>query len=59
MANQGDGTFVQAARFEDSGTTEHILPVDLDGDGLLAFAGPAVALTSPYRIWRRNASMLA
>jgi enediyne biosynthesis protein E4 len=35
MANQGDGTFVQAARFEDSGTTEHILPVDLDGDGLL------------------------
>lgn len=35
MANQGDGTFIQAARFEDSGTTEHILPVDLDGDGLL------------------------
>ena len=35
MANQGDGTFVQAARFEGSGTTEHILPVDLDGDGRL------------------------
>ena len=35
MANQGDGTFVQAARFDSSGTTEHILPVDLDGDGQL------------------------
>jgi hypothetical protein len=35
MANQGDGTFIQAARFEGSGTTEHILPVDLDGDGRL------------------------
>jgi hypothetical protein len=35
MANQGDGTFRQAARFDSSGTTEHILPVDLDGDGLL------------------------
>ena len=35
MANQGDGTFREAARFDASGTTEHILPVDLDGDGLL------------------------
>jgi hypothetical protein len=35
MANQGDGTFRQAARLDSSGTTEHILPVDLDGDGLL------------------------
>jgi len=35
MANQGDGRFAEAARFEGSGTTEHILPVDLDGDGLL------------------------
>ena len=35
MANQGDGTFRESARFENSGTTEHILPVDLDGDGLL------------------------
>jgi hypothetical protein len=35
MANQGDGTFVEAARFEDTGTTEQVLAVDLDGDGLL------------------------
>ncbi len=35
MANRGDGSFVEAARFDDSGTTEHVLPVDLDGDGLL------------------------
>jgi hypothetical protein len=35
MANQGDGTFREIARLESSGTTEHILPVDLDGDGLL------------------------
>jgi hypothetical protein len=35
MANQGDGTFREVARFDGSGTTEHILPVDLDGDGLL------------------------
>lgn len=35
MANQGDGTFVMAARFADAGLTEHVLPVDLDGDGLL------------------------
>jgi hypothetical protein len=35
MANQGDGTFVEAARFDDSGLTEHVLPVDLDGDGRL------------------------
>jgi hypothetical protein len=35
MANQGDGTFVEAARFTDSGTTEQVLAVDLDGDGLL------------------------
>ena len=35
MANRGDGTFQEAARFDDSGMTEHVLPVDLDGDGLL------------------------
>jgi hypothetical protein len=35
MANQGDGTFREAARFDGSGTTEHVLAVDLDGDGLL------------------------
>jgi hypothetical protein len=35
MANQGDGTFREAARFDGSGMTEHVLPVDLDGDGLL------------------------
>jgi hypothetical protein len=35
MANRGDGTFREAARFDNSGTTEHILPVDLDGDGQL------------------------
>jgi enediyne biosynthesis protein E4 len=35
MANRGDGTFVEAARLEGSGTTQHVLPVDLDGDGLL------------------------
>ena len=34
-ANQGDGRFVLAVRLPDPGTTEHILPVDLDGDGLL------------------------
>jgi len=35
MANHGDGTFEEAARFDDSGHTEHVLAVDLDGDGLL------------------------
>jgi hypothetical protein len=35
MANQGNGSFVQVARFDNSGTTEQVLPVDLDGDGLL------------------------
>src|SRR5450432_215009 len=35
MANQGDGTFREAARFEGTGTTEQVLAVDLDGDGLL------------------------
>jgi hypothetical protein len=34
-ANQGDATFREAARLADPGTTEHVLPVDLDGDGLL------------------------
>jgi hypothetical protein len=33
--NQGDGRFREAARLTDPGTTEHILPVDLDSDGLL------------------------
>lgn len=35
MSNRGDGRFDEAARFAESGTTEHVLPVDLDGDGLL------------------------
>ena len=35
MANRGDGTFVEALRLDDSGLTEHVLPVDLDGDGQL------------------------
>lgn len=35
MVNQGDGRFALAARLEGSGTTEHVLPVDLDGDGRL------------------------
>ena len=35
MANLGNGTFTQVAKFDDSGTTQHVLPVDLDGDGLL------------------------
>jgi hypothetical protein len=35
MANQGSGTFEEAARFDESGMTEHILASDLDGDGRL------------------------
>jgi enediyne biosynthesis protein E4 len=35
MANGGDGRFTEAARLEGAGTTEHVLPVDLDGDGRL------------------------
>jgi hypothetical protein len=35
MANQGDGRFVEAARLEDTGSIEHVLATDLDGDGLL------------------------
>ena len=35
LANRGDGRFDVAARLDDSGTTEHVLPVDLDGDGRL------------------------
>ncbi|MBA3820540.1 MAG: VCBS repeat-containing protein, partial [Deltaproteobacteria bacterium] len=35
LANAGAGTFVEAARFESSGSTEHVLAADLDGDGLL------------------------
>lgn len=35
MRNRGDGRFDEAARFAEAGTTEHVLPVDLDGDGLL------------------------
>lgn len=35
IANKGDGTFEVAAVFDNSGGTEHVLPVDLDGDGLL------------------------
>ncbi|MDB4959321.1 MAG: ASPIC/UnbV domain protein [Myxococcales bacterium] len=35
LANQGDGRFVETAQFQGVGLTEHVLPVDLDGDGLL------------------------
>src|SRR5262249_23723151 len=35
FANDGGATFREVIRFTDSGTTEHVLPVDLDGDGLL------------------------
>jgi len=35
MANGGDGSFQEALRLMDTGATEHVLPVDLDGDGLL------------------------
>lgn len=35
LANQGDGSFREAVRFDNPGATEHILPVDLDRDGLL------------------------
>jgi hypothetical protein len=35
MSNRGDGTFEQAAEFIDSGATEQVLAVDVDGDGLL------------------------
>jgi hypothetical protein len=35
MANRGDGTFEEVARFDDSGYTEQVLAADLDGDGLL------------------------
>ncbi|HVK88545.1 MAG TPA: CRTAC1 family protein [Kofleriaceae bacterium] len=35
FANDGAGGFREVVRFADSGTTEHVLPVDLDGDGLL------------------------
>jgi enediyne biosynthesis protein E4 len=35
MANLGELRFALAARLDGSGSTEHILPVDLDGDGRL------------------------
>lgn len=35
LANRGDGTFAEVASWTGTGTTEQILPVDLDGDGLL------------------------
>lgn len=35
LGNRGDGSFDEAARFDGPGTTEHLLPADLDGDGLL------------------------
>jgi hypothetical protein len=35
LANRGDGTFTEAARIDGLGLSEHVLPVDLDGDGLL------------------------
>jgi hypothetical protein len=51
MANRGDGTFHEAARFDDSGTTEQVLPVDLDGDGLLDL------YFSNYHVSSRNNSL--
>lgn len=35
LAGRGDGGFDLAARLAGTGVTEHVLPVDLDGDGLL------------------------
>ena len=35
FANRGDGTFEPVAELTGTGHTEHILPVDLDGDGRL------------------------
>ena len=35
IANLGDGTLVAVAQLAGVGATEHVLPVDLDGDGLL------------------------
>jgi len=35
FANRGDGTFEPLAELTGTGHTEHILPVDLDGDGRL------------------------
>ena len=35
IANDGGLTFREVGRLTGSGTTEHVLPVDLDGDGLL------------------------
>lgn len=35
LANRGDGTFAEAAQLTERGIPEHVLPVDLDGDGLL------------------------
>ena len=35
MANDGAGRFSEVARIVETGTTEQLLPTDLDGDGLL------------------------
>ncbi|MEO8699410.1 MAG: CRTAC1 family protein [Kofleriaceae bacterium] len=54
MTNRGDGTFEVAAMFADSGTTEHVLPVDLDGDGLLDLYFSNYDLTSSLRTVNRT-----
>jgi hypothetical protein len=46
MANRGDATFEEVARFDDSGHTEHVLAADLDGDGLLDLYFGNYSLTS-------------
>ncbi len=35
IANLGNASFVETAQLAGAGTTEHVLPVDVDGDGLL------------------------
>lgn len=53
LANAGDGTFVEAARFTEPGIPEHVLPVDLDGDGLLDLHISNYDATDPARTQNR------
>ncbi|HEU0037049.1 MAG TPA: CRTAC1 family protein [Kofleriaceae bacterium] len=53
MANNGDGTFVEAQRFDDIGITEQILPVDLDNDGKLDLYFSNYDLRSAYGTMNR------
>ncbi|MCX5744498.1 MAG: CRTAC1 family protein [Proteobacteria bacterium] len=53
MANHGDGTFEEVAREGDVGSTEHVLPTDLDGDGLLDLYFSNYDVTAPSRTLNR------